>query len=128
MTKFWTKWKAFADNKLKLTRMKRLVFERVENIVGKGGNAGYQHFLHFPTLFTKSVESSVSLTLDCLLSVLLDLSKSKAFADDRIKMTKKLKIALGRAENIAGKGEKCWLPAFSPFPTMFSKGYVSQSH
>ena len=23
-------------------------------------------------------------------------------------------------ENIVGKGEKCWLPAFSPFPTMFS--------
>ena len=23
-------------------------------------------------------------------------------------------------ENILGKGEKCWLPAFSPFPTMFS--------
>ena len=24
-------------------------------------------------------------------------------------------------KNIVGKGEKCWLPAFSPFPTMFSK-------
>ena len=23
-------------------------------------------------------------------------------------------------ENILGKGEKCWEPAFSPFPTMFS--------
>ena len=22
-----------------------------------------------------------------------------------------------------GKRRKCWLPAFSPFPTMFSKGY-----
>ena len=26
-------------------------------------------------------------------------------------------------EDIVGKGEKCWLPAFSPFPTMFSKGF-----
>ena len=26
-----------------------------------------------------------------------------------------------RVENIVGKGAKCWLPAFSPFPTMFSK-------
>ena len=25
-------------------------------------------------------------------------------------------------ENIVGKGEKCWLPVFSPFPKMFSKG------
>ena len=24
------------------------VFERVKDIVGKGENAGYQHFLHFP--------------------------------------------------------------------------------
>ena len=27
-----------------------------------------------------------------------------------------------RFENIVGKGEKCWLPAISPFSTMFSKG------
>ena len=26
-----------------------------------------------------------------------------------------------RVKNIVGKGAKCWLPAFSPFPTMFSK-------
>ena len=23
-----------------------------------------------------------------------------------------------------GKWRKCWLPAFSPFPTMFSKGFI----
>ena len=28
------------------------VFDRVENIVGKGENAGYQHFLLFPTMFS----------------------------------------------------------------------------
>ena len=27
------------------------VFDRVENIVGKGENAGYQHFLLFPQCF-----------------------------------------------------------------------------
>ena len=26
-----------------------------------------------------------------------------------------------REENILGKERKCWLPAFSPFPTTFSK-------
>ena len=34
-------------------------------------------------------------------------------------------------ENIVGKGEKCWLPAFSPFPVMFLKGFffgVVKSH
>ena len=29
--------------------------------------------------------------------------------------------AFNRAENIWGKGRKCWLPALSPFPSMFSK-------
>ena len=28
--------------------------DRVENIVGKGENAGYQHFLHFPQCFEKA--------------------------------------------------------------------------
>ena len=29
-----------------------------------------------------------------------------------------------RAENIVGsESRECWLPAFSPFPTMFSKGF-----
>ena len=36
------------------------VFDRVENIVGKGENAGYQHFLLFPRCFqTASVLGSL---------------------------------------------------------------------
>ena len=30
------------------------VFDGVENIVGKGENAGYQHFLLFPQYFQKA--------------------------------------------------------------------------
>ena len=30
------------------------VFDRVENIVGKGENAGYQHFLLFPQCYEKA--------------------------------------------------------------------------
>ena len=30
------------------------IFERVENIEGKGENAGYQHFLLFPLRFQKA--------------------------------------------------------------------------
>ena len=32
-------------------------FDRVENIVGKGENAGYQHFLLFPQCFHKAFYS-----------------------------------------------------------------------
>ena len=32
----------------------KFLLERVENIVGKGENAGYQHFLPFPQRFQKA--------------------------------------------------------------------------
>ena len=47
----WSKFKAFADNKIKVLKKIIFVFERVENIEGKGENAGYQHFLLFPHCF-----------------------------------------------------------------------------
>ena len=48
-----TKLKTFADDKLKVARMMIFLIDRVENIVGKGENAGYQHFLLFPHCFPK---------------------------------------------------------------------------
>ena len=46
-----TKFKAFADDKLNVAKMMIPLFNRVENTVGKGENAGYQHFLLFPQSF-----------------------------------------------------------------------------
>ena len=43
-----TKLKAFANHKINVARMMIAVLDRVDNIVGKGENAGYQHFLLFP--------------------------------------------------------------------------------
>ena len=36
-----------------MTEKLKFVLERVENIVGKGENAGYQHFLLFPPCFPR---------------------------------------------------------------------------
>ena len=47
----------------------------------------------------------------------------KAFAEDTFSVTEKLKFVLGKVENIVGKGENAGKPAFSPLPTMFSKGF-----
>ena len=47
----WTKFKAFADDKLNVAKIMISVFDRVENIVGKGENAGYQYFLLLPQCF-----------------------------------------------------------------------------
>ena len=42
----------------------------------------------------------------------------ESFRDTKISVTEKLKFIFERMENIV---RKCWLPAFSPFPTMISK-------
>ena len=48
-----SKLKAFADDKINMTKKLKFVLGRVKNIVEKGENAGYQHFLHFPQWFQK---------------------------------------------------------------------------
>ena len=50
----WSKLKAFADDKLNLTEKLIFVLGKVEKIVRKGENAGYQHFLLFPLCFQKA--------------------------------------------------------------------------
>ena len=54
---------------------------------------------------------------------IVDLSKSKAFADDKINVAEKLKFVFWKGRKHCGKRRKCWLPAFFPFHTMFSKGF-----
>ena len=43
-----SKMKTFLDINFTMAQMVQSFFDRVENIVGKGENAGYQHFLIFP--------------------------------------------------------------------------------
>ena len=49
-----SKLKGFTDDKLNMIQNQKFVLGRVENIVGKGENAGYQHFLLFPQCFQKA--------------------------------------------------------------------------
>ena len=53
---------------------------------------------------------------------ILDRTKLKAFADDKLNVTKMIIFVFNRAENIVGK-EKLLVQAISPFPTIFSKGF-----
>ena len=77
----------------------------------------YQHLVSIVTVPVNQIESSNPLSNDKI----LDLSKFKAFADDKIIVTQKLKFVLGRVENFVGKGENAG--SFSPFPTMVSKAF-----
>ena len=59
-----SKLKVLADNiTINATQKMKFVSLRVENIVGKGENAGYQHFLLFPQCF-QNVSFSGSLKVD----------------------------------------------------------------
>ena len=55
-----TKSKASADDKLSVAKMTISLFDKVENTMGKGANAGYKHFLLFllKTLEKKSYENT----------------------------------------------------------------------
>ena len=63
----WSKIKALADGKINVVEELKFVSETVENIVGKGENAGYQHFLLFPQHFQKSFQLGVVKSRDCVI-------------------------------------------------------------
>ena len=50
-----SKLNAFADNNLKVIQMAEYVLDKIENIVGKEENAGYQHFLLLLQCFQKAI-------------------------------------------------------------------------
>ena len=62
-----SKLKAFAEAKINVRQKLKFVSERMENIYGKGENAGYQHFLPFPECFQKLAPSlRVIKSQDCV--------------------------------------------------------------
>ena len=50
--------------------MTKFVLDRVENIVGKHENIGYQHFSPFPTMFSKAISFEVVKSRDCVVKSL----------------------------------------------------------
>ena len=61
-----TKLKVFADNRINEAQMMISVLDWVENTVGKGENAGFQHFLLFPQCFQKDPFLEVVRRRDCV--------------------------------------------------------------
>ena len=63
---YWWKLKTFADDKINVTKNRNSFWEWVENFVGKGENASYQHFLLFPQCFQKLSFPEVFKSWDCV--------------------------------------------------------------
>ena len=51
----------------------------------------------------------------------IDLLKLKALANDKINVIENFEVYFEKDRKYCGKRRKCWLPAFSPFPKVFSK-------
>ena len=51
--------------------------------------------------------------------------KTENICRQQIECDSKSEICFGKAKKHCGKRRKCWSPAFSPFPTIFSKGQGS---
>ena len=62
----WSKSTGLADNKINVTEKLKFVSGRAANIVGKGENAGSQHFLFFSTMFSKAFFPRVVKRRDCV--------------------------------------------------------------
>ena len=63
----WSKFKAIADDNLIVNQKLKFALGKVENIVEKGNNAGYQHFFSFShNVFKSQFFVSVIKSRDCL--------------------------------------------------------------
>ena len=62
----WSKLTAFADNKLDVAKMMISLFDRLENTLGKGENAGLPAFTPFSTEFFKAVFLGVIKSWNCM--------------------------------------------------------------
>ena len=66
--------KAFAGDKLTVTRNMKFVFHSVENMLETRGNASYQHFLHFQQCFQIALSSGL---IDCVTKLIFCLIKKE---------------------------------------------------
>ena len=58
---------------------------------------------------------------------ILDWSKLRAFADDKINAAETLKFILGKGRKHCETRRKCWLHDFLIFPQCFQKAFFSSS-
>ena len=94
-----SKLKEFADNNFRVAQMMLFSSDRVENTVGKGENAGHQHFLLFLQCFQKAFFLGIVKSPDCVVN------------------------SSDRAENTVEKGENAGHQHFLLFLQCFQKAF-----
>ena len=69
-------------------------------------------------------DSSIPLPLVVGGIKILDVTILKAFPDNKSNIANMTIFLYDKSRKHCGKGRKCWLPAFSPFLTVFSKALL----
>ena len=65
----WSKLETFAEDRINVNEKLEVGLEMVENIAGKGENAGYQHFSPLPIMFSKGLLLKVIKGRDCVVKI-----------------------------------------------------------
>ena len=110
--------------------LKTLIFDicRVENIVGKGENAGYQHYLFFHQMlmlffFLRDIKGC-PLCSKLPKNKILGWSKLKTFADYKKKKLKMMTFMFDRVETLWEK-EKMLVTSIFSFPlNVFKRRFI----
>ena len=85
----------------------------------------YQHRVGLDKSHTKSSKKKSQMHIKRMVILRDFLTKLKGLADDKLNITLQVIPVLDREENICWKRrKKHWLSAFSPPPTMASKGFL----
>ena len=118
--------KQSADDNFKFDENSRKFSKRVENTVGKGEIARYEQFLLFPQCFQKACSPGASkgaIVCEWINTLpndkFLDMTKLKAFTDDKLNIAKMTISLCDRFENTVGKEENDGYQHFLLFPPCF---------
>ena len=91
-------------------------FSKVYFVICKCFQFGKVPFLMFGTDYKKTIIKLFTK------QQIIRLVQIESICKQQNKRNLKTAILFGKGRKHCGKRRKCWLPAFSPFPTMFSKG------
>ena len=109
-----TKLKAFADDNIDIAKMTISLCSRLENTVGKEENAGYKHFLLFPTVFFKAFLRFIKVWITWFNPLpdnkILQKSNLKQSADHNFKFDENSRKFSKWVENTVNKGEILLFP------------------
>ena len=92
-----------------------------ENSMRKEGNTGYKHFLQQLAFIQKSYSSGFS-----VLGIVWEMVKDIPYGYETFGLVLNVGFSclMATSRKHFGKRRKCWVPAFSTFPKMFSKALL----